>query len=251
MRHRNIAWVLGLGLALTAVTGLWRAQTGDPSTAQAPTEGAATGAAGQGTVQPGVRAAAAPGPGSGATPNLGATAQSGTGALVSGAEGAAAALPVSAETRGMNREQAAAHALLLASFTSTDTEAGPQPAPVDLRRDQRRSPPPPAVTAPVRPADVGLPAYPGAFPMREQSVRDGAMVSYAATAFASFKAVRSFYSAQVQPSADGQRQVTLLADTDNAFDARIVDLQARTVQRIQLAAGETFVAIQLSRVDVQ
>lgn len=262
MRRRNLTWGLGLGLALAGAMVLWRSQGDAPATVHGP-DGAGAGVVAAGSAGPlagplaggaGQPGAARPGPGTGA--GLGAAAPADP-ALAGSPGSATGPQPVAADqgapgtpgAPGQGPAPSEADALL-ARLDALTGDHGTQPPPVDLRRDHRRPPPPPTPTKPVRAADTGLPAYPGAMPIAEQSLRDGPMVSMTATAFASFKAVRTFYGEQLRPGADGQRQVTVLADTSDAFDVRIIDVQARTVQRVQLAAVDSSVVIQLSRVDV-
>jgi hypothetical protein len=149
------------------------------------------------------------------------------------------------------QQQAAADALVRSSFETADV-AGAQPRPVDLRRDKRHvSRNPVATELPVSAVEVGLPSYPGATAMQEQSGRQGKMVTMTLLAKDSLGSVRAFYAAQLHSSADFSRQVTVLRDDGSAYDARVVDLNDRSVQRVRLAATGDGAVLQLSRVDVQ
>jgi hypothetical protein len=145
------------------------------------------------------------------------------------------------------QQRAAADALLQASFQAV-ADSGPQPGPVELRRNMRSAARSPDLAdVPVTLADVGLPAYPGATTLSTLSGRQGQTVTLTLVAQDSLPSVRAFYAARLQSDADHARQVTVLRDDGLAYHLRLVDLNDQAVQQVRLAASDAGAVVQLSR----
>jgi hypothetical protein len=124
---------------------------------------------------------------------------------------------------------------------------------VDLDRNNRVSRGSDALASTEIPAaaqDAGLPVFPGAIAIPEQTIRHGAngeSITAVLTTPAPLADVVAFYRQAQTPNSQGERVRTERPTAENGLDLREVNTRERAIYRIQVAPVEATVYIRLSR----